>query len=120
LDTGGEVTLLQVAHHGSGTSTSPGFLARARPHYAVISAGAPWMGYNREYCLPRALVVARIGRALGGPASGRLMAFDGERCERASGSDWVAIPTSDHLWATERDGDVVLSTTGDGVFAAAP
>jgi hypothetical protein len=29
---------------------------------------------------------------------------------------WVDTPTSDRLWATERDGDVVLTTTGDGSF----
>ena len=33
-----------------------------------------------------------------------------------TGVDFVAVPTSDRLWATERDGDVVLVTTGDGVF----
>ena len=39
FDPGGPVTLLQVAHHGSETSTTPGFLMKARPKYAVISAG---------------------------------------------------------------------------------
>ena len=45
-----------------------------------------------------------------------LASFDGDRCDRATPADWVAVPTSDRLWATERDGDVVLTTTGDGVF----
>ena len=31
-------------------------------------------------------------------------------------SDWREVPASDRLWATERDGDVVLTTTGDGKF----
>jgi hypothetical protein len=31
----------------------------------------------------------------------------------------VDVPASERLWATERDGDVVLTTTGDGVFARA-
>jgi beta-lactamase superfamily II metal-dependent hydrolase len=116
LDAGGPVTLLQVAHHGSDTSSSPAMLARVRPRYAVISAGKPGAGMNREYCHPRAVVVQRLTRVLGGPGAGRVQAFDGERCERATPDDWVAVPTSDRLWATERDGDVVLSTTGDGVF----
>ncbi|MGH7271467.1 MAG: hypothetical protein ACREJ3_13640, partial [Polyangiaceae bacterium] len=45
-----------------------------------------------------------------------LIAFDGERCSRAVATDWVSVLSSDHLWATERDGDVVLTTMGDGVF----
>jgi competence protein ComEC len=112
----GEVTLLQVGHHGSETSTTPGFLAKTRPHYAVISAGKPGEGMNRDYCHPRAGIVTRLTRVLGGPASQTIVAFDGERCDRAVPSDWHAVRASDRLWETARDGDVVLSTTGDGVF----
>ena len=72
---------------------------------------------NREYCHPRALVVERLSRLLGGASTQTLPAFDGERCDRATPADWVSVATSDRLWATERDGDVVLTTTGDGVFA---
>jgi competence protein ComEC len=110
-------TLLQVAHHGSDTSTSPAFLARVRPRYAVISAGGPGEGRNREYCHPRALVVRRLTRILGGPAAGTLRSFDGDRCDRATPADWIDVATSDRLWAVERDGDVTLATAGDGVFA---
>ncbi len=116
LDPGGAVTLLQVAHHGSETSSSPAFLARTKPRYAVLSAGKPSEGMNRDYCHPRALVVQRLTRVLGGPSSSTLEAFDGERCDRARPSDWIAVATSASLWATERDGDVVLTTAGDGVF----
>jgi competence protein ComEC len=116
LDPHGPVTLLQVGHHGSDTSTSPAFLMRARPRYAVVSAGRPGEGLNREYCHPRAIVVRRLTRLLAGPASSTLDAFDGDRCDRARPSDWIAVPSSDALWATERDGDVVLVTTGDGEF----
>ncbi len=116
LDVLGPVTLLQVAHHGSATSTTPGFLARARPRYAVISVGHPGEGLNAEYCLPRALVVQRLTRLLGGAGLKTLPAFDGDRCDAAQPSDWIAVPTSDRLWSTERDGDVVLSTRGDGAF----
>jgi len=116
LEAGGPVTLLQVGHHGSETSTSPAFLARVRPAYAVISAGKPGEGVNRDYCHPRALVVQRLTRVLGGAGSRSLIAFDGERCDRATPADWVEVPASDRLWATGRDGDVSLVTTGDGVF----
>jgi competence protein ComEC len=116
LDLRGPVTLLQVAHHGSDTSTTPGFLAKIRPSYAVISAGRPKEGLNVDYCHPRALVVKRLTSLLGGPGSKTLTAFDGERCASARASDWVDVPSSDRLFATERDGDVVLSTSGDGVF----
>ncbi|HEY3817880.1 MAG TPA: MBL fold metallo-hydrolase [Polyangiaceae bacterium] len=116
LDPGGPVTLLQVAHHGSETSTSPAFLSKAKPKYAVVSAGKPGEGMNRDYCHPRALVVKRLSRVLGGEATRTLVSFDGERCDRATAADWVAVPSSGRLWATERDGTVVLTTTGDGVF----
>jgi competence protein ComEC len=116
LDPGGPVTLLQVPHHGSETSTSPAFLSKARPRYAVISAGKRGDGMNRDYCHPRAIVVKRLSRVLGGATTRSLESFDGDRCDRATAEDWVAVPTSERLWATERDGDVVLTTTGDGVF----
>jgi competence protein ComEC len=116
LDPGGPVTLLQVGHHGSETSTTPALLAKAHPKYAVISAGKPDEGYNRAFCHPRANVVRRLTRLLGGATGKTLDAFDGERCDRAVPADWTAVPTSDAIWATERDGDVLLVTTGDGVF----
>jgi competence protein ComEC len=116
FDPGGPVTLLQVAHHGSDTSTTPGFLTKARPKYAVISAGKPGQGTNRDYCHPRAIVVERLSHLLGSANSQTLEAFDGERCDRAIPDDWVSVATSDRLWATERDGDVVLATGGDGTF----
>jgi competence protein ComEC len=120
LDPGGPVTLLQVAHHGSETSSSPALLSRARPAYAVISAGKPGEGENRAFCHPRATIVRRLSRVIGGPTSRPVEAFDGDRCDRATATDWVREPASDRLWATERDGDVVLVTKGDGVFERAP
>ena len=119
LDPRGPVTLLQVGHHGSDTSTSPALLSRIRPRYAVVSAGKPDEGLNRDYCHPRAIVVRRLSRVLGGASTATLTAFDGDRCDRATPADWVQVPASDRLWATERDGDVVLTTAGDGVFRRA-
>ena len=110
------VTLLQVGHHGSDTSTTPGFLSRAKPRYAVISAGRQDEGLNADYCHPRALVVDRLTKVLGGPGQKTLRAFDGVRCANARPAEWMDSPASDRLWATSRDGDVVLSTAGDGVF----
>jgi competence protein ComEC len=113
------VTLLQVGHHGSETSSSEAFLARVAPRYAVISAGHPGVGMNAEYCLPRAATLERVNQALGGGAEKTLLGFDGKTtCKRSHGEGWVAVPVSDRLWATERDGDVVLETRGDGTFAA--
>ncbi len=117
LDPHGRVTLLQVGHHGSETSTTPGFLEKLHPSYAVISAGKPGEGMNSEYCHPRAIIVKRLTALLGGPGSRTIRSFDGDRCSRAQPSDWIDVEASDRLWATERDGDVVLSTTGDGVFS---
>jgi competence protein ComEC len=87
LDPLGHVDLLQVAHHGSETSTTPGFLAKARPTHAVISAGKPGEGMNVDYCHPRALIVKRLSTMMGGAGTRTLKAFDGERCARAQPSD---------------------------------
>jgi competence protein ComEC len=102
LDPHGPVTLLQVGHHGSDTSTTPVFLARAKPKYAVISAGKPGEGLNREYCHPRAAIVRRLTRWMGGKASKTVLAFDGLRCDRATTADWIAEPASENLWVTAR------------------
>ncbi|MCS4503308.1 ComEC/Rec2 family competence protein [Arhodomonas aquaeolei] len=51
------VDVLQVGHHGSATSTTPGLLRAARPRLAVISAG-----YDNRYGLPAPAVVARLAR----------------------------------------------------------
>ena len=117
VDPKGPVTLLQVAHHGSDTSTSPLFLYRARPRYAVVSSGRPGEGLNRDYCHPRAAVVERLARVLGGSPRSTLRAFDGVRCAGLSGADWREVPVPDRLWATARDGDVTLTTRGDGEFS---
>jgi competence protein ComEC len=117
LDPGGPVGVLQVAHHGSESATTLDFLAQVKPRYAVISAGRSGEGPNRYSCHPSARVVERLNAALGGVASKELSAFRGDRCDRATEADWASVPASDRLWATERDGDIVLSTTGDGEFA---
>ena len=51
-------TLLKVGHHGSVTSTTPGFLARVAPRWAVISCGL----HNR-YGHPRREVLAALQSA---------------------------------------------------------
>lgn len=105
-------SLLQVAHHGSDTSTTQAFLDRARPSYAVISSGKPDEGTNETYCHPRADVIARLDAALG-DAHGSVQAHAGS-CKRADG--WRDVGASERLFLTARDGDVLLETAGDGRF----
>jgi competence protein ComEC len=113
------VTLLQAGHHGSKTSSGDDFLAALQPKYVVISAGKPDEGQNRGYCHPARTTVESLTRGLGGPGARTIAAFDGQKCERGVShlASFVDVPASDRLWATERDGDVVLTTTGDGTFS---
>jgi competence protein ComEC len=57
---GGALTadVLQLGHHGSSTSTTPGFLSAVDPAVAVYSAGA-----GNSYGHPHAEVVARVEQA---------------------------------------------------------
>ncbi len=117
LDPHGPVTLLQLGHHGSDTSSGDDFLAKVTPKYAVISAGHRGVGMNRSYCHPHASTLERVTKVLGGAGKTSIEGFDSAvACGRDDRSNWVNIPVSDRLFATERDGDVVLVTTGDGRF----
>jgi competence protein ComEC len=124
LDPGGAVTLLQVGHHGSETSSSEAFLARVAPRYAVLSSGKPGEGQNRTYCHPRRSALDRLTRALGGPGTTAVTAFephgDEITCRRARPEDWTEVAVSDRLYSTSRDGDVHLETRGDGLFTRIP
>lgn len=120
LDVHGEVTLLQVGHHGSRTSTAQAFVDRIKPKYAVISAARPHEGTNDGYCHPRTIVLETLTRALGGPGRATLRAFDGAvKCEAGAEQPehWLDVKVSDRIWATARDGEVRLVTSGDGSFA---
>ena len=55
-----DADVLQVAHHGSRTSTTIGFLRQASPSVAVISAGA-----NNPYGHPHPDIVARLEGSVG-------------------------------------------------------
>ena len=116
LDPGGPVTLLQVGHHGSDTSSNPDFLASVSPRKAVISAAEPGVGTNRTYCHPRRAAVESLSATLGG-ATQPMRVFAGSSCRGSTVDDWVDIATSRALFLTARDGDVTFSTTGDGTFA---
>ena len=118
LDARGPVTLLQVGHHGSDTSSSADFIKRVATKYAVISSGKVDEGTNLGFCHPRLSTIDELDQALGGRQTGEIQAFDAAvKCKDPTHADhWRSQPTSDHLWLTERDGDVELITTGDGNF----
>jgi competence protein ComEC len=118
LDTRGPVTLLQVGHHGSDTSSSSEFIRRISPKYAVISSGKVDEGTNLSFCHPRLSTITELDETLGGEQTSETGAFDAAvKCKDPTHSNhWRHVPTSDHLWLTERDGDVELLTTGDGTF----
>lgn len=116
ISMGSPVSLIQVGHHGSDTSTSDEFLRALSPHYAVISAGKPHEGLNKSYCHPRVSTVQRLSSHLGDIHGQALAAFSGGACDEKGSGTWSDVPASEHLWATERDGDVVLETVGNGLF----
>jgi competence protein ComEC len=115
LDVGGAVTLLQVGHHGSETSSSTSFLGKVKPKWAVVSSGARDEGTNRTYCHPRAGAVTRLTEVMG-DATGTVTAFTGTSCSQAQSSEWAETSSSSRLFFTTRDGRVTLVTTGDGKF----
>jgi competence protein ComEC len=110
------VTLLQIAHHGSATSSTTPFLAKASPTYAVISSAKKNEGTNKKYCHPAADSVARVSDALPSQRSKSLWAFAGQSCKDQRPSDWKKAQVSEHLYATARDGHVTFQTNGDGRF----
>jgi Predicted hydrolase (metallo-beta-lactamase superfamily) len=112
-------TLLQVGHHGSQTSSSAEFVKAVGPKYAVISAGKPRVGTNTTYCHPFASTVDTLNSVLPTGSTKPLEAFAG-KCKGSTKKDWKMTQANDRIWATERDGDVVLTTTGDGTFTPVP
>jgi competence protein ComEC len=113
-----QVTVLQVGHHGSKTSTGIGFLQRANPTYAVISAAKPGEGTNSGYCHPSSSTIENLTTAMGGAGAKTIRAFDVDAsCIGVGDANWLDVPASDRLWLTARDGDVTLTTTGDGMFS---
>jgi competence protein ComEC len=118
-DTHGEVTLLQVGHHGSDTSSGSALIAQTKPKYAVVSSGKPDEGTNDGYCHPRSITVENLTKAMGGAGTRTVRAFDGTiKCDKkqSAPAHWIEVPAADHIWSTARDGDVVLITKGDGAF----
>jgi len=121
VNIGGPVGLLQVGHHGSDTSSTADFLKAVAPKYAVISSGKQGDGTNKTYCHPIKSTVDAVTAAIGGPATGKLRAYDNTKakCNKQKPAYWSDVPSSDTLWSTARDGMIVLTTNGDGKFAAA-
>jgi competence protein ComEC len=111
-----EADVLQVAHHGSDTSSSAEFLRKVHPRYAVVSADKPGHGLNAQYCLPRESAISRVSEALPGPRNATMRAFDGQGPCTADEAHWVSVAVPEGLWSTARDGSISLVTNGDGVF----
>lgn len=76
-------------------------------------------GTNSTYCHPRKETVDALTAALGGVGAATIHAFPSAAGCSAGTTDaeWIDEPASDKLWLTARDGDIVLATMGDGVFA---
>ena len=118
LDQLAHADLLQVGHHGSNTSTTPQFLAKVTPTYAVISVGKQNEGTNLGYCHPNKSTVDALTEVMGGPGAHSIRAYDSStaKCNVQKPKYWVDAAASDTLWSTARDGEVVLTTIGDGTF----
>lgn len=109
------VTLLQAGHHGSETSSSEAFAKRVHAGWVVISSAKKDEGTNKAYCHPRRSAVERLSALTASQQKRAMQVFDGD-CKKPKPSDWVSIDVSDRVFSTARDGDVVLTTTGDGRF----
>jgi competence protein ComEC len=46
-----DIDVLKVAHHGSNTSSDPGFLQAFNPEYGVIQVGKNWYGHPSDQTL---------------------------------------------------------------------
>lgn len=102
-------TLLLVPHHGSDTSTSAKALEAFRPRYAVISGGD-----RNKYCTPTAGAVKRLNYIINSTSTSTMAAASSRSADGTC--SWTDVPRPDGLWSTAADGDVVLVTTGDGMF----
>ena len=87
--------VLKVGHHGSSTSSTPGFLARVRPRVALVSVGA-----DNEYGHPSPGVLRAL-HAVGAHVlrtddeGGIMLATDGRTLElRTEDSTWAFRPRS--------------------------
>jgi competence protein ComEC len=118
---GAPVTLLQVGHHGSNTSSTEPFVKSVHPAYAVVSSAKKGEGTNSTYCHPIQSTVDRFTTTTGGPGTKTVLAFDAQvKCNKSTDANWHQVRTSDRMWFTARDGDVVLATSGDGAFQKPP
>ncbi len=114
----GDIDLLQVAHHGSNTSSKQPFIDLVKPEYAVIVSGKQHEGTNRTYCHPRKETVDRLTAATGGAGSRTVTVYDASarKCNAQRPDDWKTVNISDSLWLTAYHGTVSLVTNGDGSF----
>ncbi|MBI2060398.1 MAG: MBL fold metallo-hydrolase [Nitrospirae bacterium] len=108
-----DADVLKVAHHGSETSSSRGFLAAVSPKVVVVSAGPPGQFTNRNYRHPRLATVAALmsamPHALLRPASD-FRVFDSRR------NLWTSLRTDLPLYVTASDGDVVIRSDGENLL----
>lgn len=116
-----DISLLQVGHHGSNTSSSQPFIDALKPEYAVISSGKRDEGTNKGYCHPIKSTVDRLTAATGGAGARTVEVYDASvrKCSKQQAADWKPVAISDNMWLTAFDGSVTLVTTGDGKFVRA-
>ncbi|HET7030505.1 MAG TPA: ComEC/Rec2 family competence protein [Candidatus Limnocylindrales bacterium] len=89
------VDILKVAHHGSGTASTPAFVDEVRPRVAIVSAGA-----GNPYGHPAKSTIDRLGAS-------------GARVLRTDTDGSVAV-------SIEADGTIAVATTGARRVSALP
>lgn len=105
-----DADVLKVGHHGSDTSSGEEFLDAVSPIWMVVSAGAKDVGTNKGYKHPRLSSVRELLTFAGTRTKTRAIdAYD--RAQKR----WRQVRIWGSLYATARDGTVILSSDGNSI-----